>query len=107
MSEHHQRASWKRLSKQQRIAQPICADPFGWHELTGCYELASEVHHIQDVQNNPEKLLDTENLINVCSTCHKALHGKFDALQTMLDSGVNAEKLAETIAKGGRGVKIV
>ena len=107
MSKHHQRASWKRLSKQQRTAQPICADPFGWHELTGRYELATEVHHIENVQEYPEKLLDTENLINVCSVCHKALHGKFDALQTMLDSGINAETLAETIAKGGRGGKIV
>ena len=107
MSKHHQRASWKRLSKQQRTAQPICADPFGWHKLTGRYKLASEVHHIENVQEYPEKLLDTKNLINVCSVCHKALHSKFDALQTMLDSGVNAETLAETIAKGGRGVKIV
>ena len=100
MSNHHHRHSWRKLSQQQRTAKPLCADPFGWHKMTGSYTLATEVHHVISVEQSPDKLLDTENLMNVCATCHKALHSKSDAIQTLLDAGVSGETIAGTISKG-------
>ena len=104
MSELHQRAAWRRLSAQILKQRPICQDPFGWHAHTGRYAPATEVHHVEPVENAPERLLDTSNLLALCPECHKALHGAQDALMRMLRDGLDANALAQGIAKGGRGV---
>jgi len=35
---------------------------------------ATEVHHIDFLENAPEKALDSDNLISLCRTCHNKRH---------------------------------
>lgn len=101
MSKNHHRHSWRKLSQQQRTAKPLCADPFGWHKMTGRYAPSTETHHIENVQIAPEKLLHSDNLLTLCSQCHKAIHKSRDVIERMLADGVSAEKLAQVIQNGG------
>lgn len=102
MSRDHHKHSWRKLSQQQRTAKPLCADPFGWHEITGHYAPATETHHIENVQDAPEKLLHSDNLLTLCPDCHKAIHKSKDIVMRMLADGVPADKLARVIQSGGR-----
>lgn len=101
MSKYHQLKTWHNLSKQRRKQNPICADPFGYHKLTGSYAIATEVHHIESVESAPERLLDTENLIEVCSLCHNALHLNKDAIMRLIESGVDAGVVAGVVIQAG------
>lgn len=99
MASIHNRNSWHKVSRIHRINNPICADPFGWHKIKGQVVMATEVHHLNEASRCPDKLLDTDNLLSVCSTCHNALHGKQDALNVLLQDGVAPRVLAQ----GGMG----
>jgi 5-methylcytosine-specific restriction protein A len=35
---------------------------------------ANTVHHIEHLQDNPDRALDESNLISICATCHNQLH---------------------------------
>jgi 5-methylcytosine-specific restriction enzyme A len=35
---------------------------------------ADIVHHIQHLSKEPDRALDEDNLISVCTTCHNQLH---------------------------------
>lgn len=55
-------AEWKRLSKLVLArANYRCAV---------CGGLATEVHHIKEVRECPEKRLDPSNLMPLCTSCH-------------------------------------
>lgn len=83
---------------------PICADPFGYHERAGVLVPSSEVHHIQTVAAAPGLRLDASNLVCLCPLCHSAIHRKRSALRTILRvvpsiSGTRAAMLIE-LARG-------
>lgn len=101
MSEEHHNATWHRLSKRILIQRPMCQDPFGWHAKTGRYAPAECVHHIDSVKDAPTKLFDTSNLLALCSDCHNAVHGKADAIGRLLADGVEAQLIAEVVARRG------
>lgn len=44
-------------------------------ELTGCCEY---IHHIIPLKDCYESRLDKDNLICVCSSCHKQIHDRYD-----------------------------
>lgn len=68
-------AKWKRLSKVVLMrAHYLCAE---------CGGLASEVHHIIEVRDAPDKRLDITNLIPLCTSCHnKKRRGAGKKVQT-------------------------
>ena len=110
MSEEHHNATWHRLSKRILIQRPLCQDPFGWHAKTGSFAPAECVHHIESVKDAPARLYDTSNLLALCSDCHNAIHGKTDALNTIINDGVAVDVVARVVAtrglpdRGGGGV---
>lgn len=55
-------SKWNSLRKQHLIKQPSCQACGSSKKL--------QVHHIDPVQNNPEKELDPTNLVTLCSSCH-------------------------------------
>lgn len=39
-------------------------------------ETANTVHHIQEVYDRPDLMLDKDNLISLCHHCHDVVHGR-------------------------------
>ncbi|WP_124728815.1 HNH endonuclease [Staphylospora marina] len=35
---------------------------------------ANTVHHIEHLEDNPDRALEADNLISICATCHNRLH---------------------------------
>lgn len=101
MSKEHQFRAWRTLSAKILLQRPICQDPFGWHAKTGQITPATEVHHIQPVEQFPEMLLAVDNLLALCPTCHKAIHKSLEAIDTIAKSGVPLCRIIEIIASGG------
>lgn len=54
--------AFKRLRAEQLKREPLC-------ELCGI-NMATEVHHREQVAHAPEHALDSSNLQSVCSACH-------------------------------------
>lgn len=64
---YHSRA-WKELSKRILLK----ANAIG-QGCAVCHGLATEVHHIEEVKDCPEKRLDESNLIPLCTKCHNSM----------------------------------
>jgi 5-methylcytosine-specific restriction protein A len=61
-------SQWKTLRKKVLVEQPFCAKC----GLTD-KETKLEVHHIIPPRSNEELFFDRDNLVSVCSVCHKYL----------------------------------
>ena len=63
------KAIWRKKSLEIRDRATwlceVCKDQ-GWYTFGKL-----QVHHIESVKNNPEKLIEDFNLICLCSKCHK------------------------------------
>lgn len=44
--------------------------------LCGCEDQKLQMHHIKNVSGYPELKFDVNNIILVCGTCHKIVHGQ-------------------------------
>jgi 5-methylcytosine-specific restriction endonuclease McrA len=67
---------WVTLSRQVRVEQPMCFDPYGNHKRTGELKASEEVHHIKPLHTHPELAYVKSNLVGLCQKCH----AKVDAL---------------------------
>ena len=66
---------WRKLSKSILDTQPNCA----LCAIRHIVKPANEIHHLikpdkQDPELMPRLLLDMDNLLPVCSNCHKHIH---------------------------------
>jgi 5-methylcytosine-specific restriction protein A len=66
--------NWSKLRAWKLAKDPIC------HlcDLRGRVTAADTVHHINEVETNPELRLDPENLMSLCRECHETLHGRLN-----------------------------
>ena len=63
--------AWKTLSaKKMQDAGYRCEQ---------CGELATEVHHVQTLEENWRRRMDYTNLKALCHRCHDEIHGRFCA----------------------------
>ena len=60
---------WRRLRLWYLRQHPLCID---------CGAAASEAHHIETVEDRPERRLDQTNLAALCHVCHMRRHAKAD-----------------------------
>lgn len=58
--------TWRVLSKAFRQMNPLCAECL----RSDIIKLATEVHHIIDIADAPDRRLDTSNLESLCHECH-------------------------------------
>lgn len=70
-------AYWKRLSNYVR-QRDLCMCQI-------CGRIASEVHHIIKVEDEPEKAYDETNLISLCHACHLRAEKGFIEKQVLFD----------------------
>ena len=69
---------WRELREEKLHEQPLCERCLANETITP----ASEVHHVIpfglgiDEQQQWELFLDYDNLMSLCSRCHKQLHGR-------------------------------
>lgn len=61
--------AWQKLRRAKMNSNPLCERC----ESRGDTTPAREVHHIEARQDAPDKALDWDNLMCVCSRCHRAL----------------------------------
>lgn len=62
---------WKRLSERVRQQRPLCEDC----EAQGRTRPATQVHHVETIEDAPHKRLDVGNLVALCEECHAKRHG--------------------------------
>lgn len=60
---------WRFVRDAYLREHPIC-------ESAGCNHPAQVVHHLQTVDDAPERRLDAANLKALCRPCHERLHGR-------------------------------
>ena len=65
---------WRVLSERFRAFNPLCADC----EIHQRSEPATEVHHIIPIEQAPSRRLDQDNLVALCTACHKARHRRLN-----------------------------
>ena len=70
-------SQWGKLRKSVREEHPFC-------QYCGSNEHL-EVHHVVPVRYAPERMLDRDNLIVLCSSCHKAVTRREIAERKRLD----------------------
>lgn len=58
---------WAEFSRRYRAEQPLCE----LCQANGLVEPAASVHHIDKIEDAPERRLDRANLIALCRDCHK------------------------------------
>ena len=102
MSELHHSHHWQRVARQVITANPLCADPFGYHALVGSFAPAQCVHHIEPVEERPDLLYHADNLLPLCNLCHAAIPASRDALSTIMDAGVDSHVVARVVASKGK-----
>lgn len=73
---------WRKLSKEAKKRDKnecqMCKDK-------GLYKAAKQVHHIEEVKDNPMRALDITNLTSLCIECHNTLHNRQKKLNTSLN----------------------
>ncbi len=65
---------WRVLSERFRAFNPLCADC----EIHERSEPATEVHHVIPIEQAPSRRLDQDNLVALCTACHKARHRRLN-----------------------------
>lgn len=64
-------AAWKRVrSRVLRRDHYMCVDCRRYGRMVE----AVEVHHIEHLEDAPERALDPANLISLCKACHRKRH---------------------------------
>lgn len=67
----YQGAKWKRLrARILRRDKYMCQNCRRY----GRQREATEVHHIEHLEDNPARAYDPENLISLCHSCHNSMH---------------------------------
>lgn len=62
--EQYNSNAWRKLRREKLTTNPYC-------EV--CGEAATEVHHIVAPRGNEELLLDKDNLMSLCRSCHEKI----------------------------------
>lgn len=44
-----------------------------WCQIDGCRHLATDIHHVQSIEDAPERRLDPDNLMSLCHAHHSAI----------------------------------
>ncbi|MBR4472528.1 MAG: HNH endonuclease [Oscillospiraceae bacterium] len=70
----YNRSTWKRLRRQVLIRDHFVCQLRTSRQCTG---IATEVHHIQDLEEHPELALDMDNLTSCCWWCHEETKVQF------------------------------
>lgn len=79
-NKYYQQPIWKELRQWKRIEQPICERCLEQGIITP----VEEVHHRCPISNGRTKeeremlLSDKDNLVSLCSNCHKYVHAHND-----------------------------
>lgn len=73
VSKVHNSAAWQRLRDWYRTHNPLCEDPYKWHEADGVVVPAAHVHHRVPIRQEPLLALVASNLMAVCPACHARL----------------------------------
>lgn len=60
---------WSDVRRAKLSINPICENPHGLHKR-GMEPVASEVHHIERIQDAPELAFSMGNLMSLCTKCH-------------------------------------
>ena len=69
-------ARWLRFRGWVLNRQPLCADPFGYHDQDGVAVPAKEVHHLIPYKQRPDLALSESNVQALCRSCHSRItHG--------------------------------
>ena len=66
---------WRKLRKYKLKINPLCECPDCLNGLIRV-RAATVVHHIRDIETNPELRLVMGNLMSVTSECHERIHGR-------------------------------
>ena len=61
---------WQKLRAWYIKRHPLCEKCLTHNILTP----VEEVHHIQPVDEAPERRLDPDNLMSLCRSCHQGIH---------------------------------
>ena len=60
---------WRKFSKSYRLSNPLCVVCL----KDGIITVASEVHHIIDIRDAPDRQFDSTNLVSICHSCHSKI----------------------------------
>ena len=66
---------WQSFRRMLLRRNPLCMDPFGHHDGMGLSAMATQVHHIVGVEENPRLAFCSENCAPLCSKCHGLVEG--------------------------------
>lgn len=61
---------WIKLRDLKRRLDPLC-EPC---KARGVVRVVAIVHHVETVEDRPDRRLDIDNLQSVCLACHNAIH---------------------------------
>jgi 5-methylcytosine-specific restriction protein A len=67
---------WQRLRLRVLGRQPLCADPYGWHQRDGQSVLSTDVDHRVGLAQRPDLAFDEANLQGLCRACHAHKSGE-------------------------------
>lgn len=75
---------WERCRRMVLKRNPLCVDPYRWHEADGRVVLAMQVDHILPLRARPDLAYDLGNLQGLCTRCHatKSMHERMDDQDT-------------------------
>lgn len=59
-------AAWRRFRRRFLSEFPLCRDC----QQNGVLTVATEVHHLVKIRDNPARRLDPSNVIGLCKPCH-------------------------------------
>jgi 5-methylcytosine-specific restriction enzyme A len=62
--------AWRKLSREKRICTPLCEEC----GKRGLVVAATMVHHVLPRDTHPDSVLDMDNLMSLCWSCHSRLH---------------------------------
>lgn len=61
---------YRKFQQWFRTKYPLCVDPFGRHDQLGVKAVATTLHHVIPVHENPQLLCDPDNCRGLCNSCH-------------------------------------
>jgi len=65
----YQATEWRLLRRTKLTHNPYCEECL----KSGVNELATEVHHIIDIEKDPTQCLKYDNLMSLCRRCHSII----------------------------------
>jgi hypothetical protein len=91
---------WKTLRDKMRAIMPVCPDPFGNH---GDKVVASrEIHHIIPIDKDEGFAFNEDNLIALCSACHRSAD-QLDDFDPVAQRGLMRKMRVRSLAESGMG----